>query len=526
MDFRILGVLEVSGEDGPIPLGGPKQRAVLAHLLLRANTIVPADTLIDEVWGEEPPPAARASLQSYVSHLRTALGDGRIAGVRPGYLLRADAGEIDAERARHLMDEGLAFAGTDPGRAHEAFERSLRCWRGAPFADLTDEPSLQPEIRRLEELRLSVSEDLTDVKLALGHHAEVAAELPAVIEQDPTRERPWGQLMVALYRSGRQAEALETYRRAHATLGEELGIDPGPELQELHRRILTQDAEIGAPGPLVRAYLTLQRRGLARLRWIVATVLVAVLTATGLTVLAAANSRRAAREDALGRARELASSAIEDAGTDPVAALRGALEAERIAREAGVSAPRVVVEALHRAVRASRVVLTLPDAVDVAFSADGARVALADPQGGVLVVDAASGAEGFRVDAPASAVAFSPDGALLAGAARSSTWLRRVDTGALVLEIPGRAGAIAFDPEGDRLVAAGDGVEPVVLAVSPAGSSEVRAIDLGLGRIFNVDDDSRGARSVVAADRGAAVVDLATGAVTPLAGHDGPVFDA
>ena len=688
MDFRVLGPLEVTRGDESVPLGGPKQRAVLAHLLVRANTIVPADTLIDEVWGDEPPPAARASLQSYVSHLRTALGDARIVGVRPGYLLRADAEEIDAERVRLLLNEAKALAEAEPDRALEACDRALAEWRGPPFADLVDEPSLQPEIRHLQELRLSALEDLIDAKLAVGRHAEVAAQLPALVEEQPMRERMWGQLMVALYRSGRQGEALGTYRRARETLGDELGIDPGPELQELHHRILVQDAAIDAPGPLVRTYRTLEKRGLTRMRWVVAATLAVVVIATGLAVVATGNARRAAREEAAGRARELASSAIEAARTDPVASLRDALEAERIARGAGVATPAIIVDALHRAIRASRIVMRLKDALGVALSPDGQRIALASTEGQVLVMETETGTEVFRIEEAAEVLAFSPDGTLLAGAGGPSTWLWRIDTGGAVREIPGTAedvafdpqgdrlatvseegpvrvldvasgrlmttvptggfalafdpareriavgdddsievwdlesrpvlafalekefvgrdvayspdgrllvgtgidlGAvvdaatgdarfdlegiggivesvtvspdgrtiataghdgvirlwnarngrlqleipglsgsvtsIAFDPTGDRLAAAGNGLEPVVLDVSPAGSSEVLAVDLGKGRIFNVDYDA-GGRSIVAADWGATIVDMRTGALTPLAGHDGPVFDS
>jgi len=476
VDFRVLGPLEVAAEGRPVPLGGPKQRAVLAHLLVRANTIVPADTLIDEVWGDSPPPAARASLQSYVSNLRRAIGDGRIVGVRPGYLLRADPEEIDAERVRILLDEAKTHAATEPDRALAEVERAFAQWRGPPFADLVDEPSLQPEIRRLEELRLHVLEDLLDAKLAVGRHAEVAAELPPLVREHQTRERLWGQLMVALYRSGRQAEALETYRRARETLSEELGIDPGPELQELHRRILVQDAEIDAPGPLVRAYRYLERRGLTQMRWVVAAVVIVILITSGLTALAFGNARRAAREEAAGRARELATSAIESARTDPVASLSFALEAERTAREAGIGRPTIVV---------------------VAVSPDGARIALADPREGVLVLDATTGATLFEIQERAAALAFSPDGHLLAGAGAAATWLWRTDTGDAVWEAPGSGADVAFDPEGRRLATLSHGGTVRVLDVATGTSTATVlaggyavAFDPSRDRIAVGDDDS------------------------------------
>ncbi|MEX2405916.1 MAG: AfsR/SARP family transcriptional regulator, partial [Actinomycetota bacterium] len=177
VQLRILGPLEVTQGNGPIPLGGPKQRAVLAHLLLRANHLVPTETLIDEVWGEEPPEAVRNSLQSYASHLRKALGPERLEGSRAGYVLRADPSEVDAFRFQSLLRDARRLLPIEPNAAVGAFDEALALWRGPAFADLTDERSLLAEAARLDELRLAAIEDRTEAMLTLGRHAEVIGEL-------------------------------------------------------------------------------------------------------------------------------------------------------------------------------------------------------------------------------------------------------------------------------------------------------------------------------------------------------------
>ena len=210
MEFRVLGPLEVVGDDGPIALGGPKQRAVLAHLILRANHVVPADLLIDELWGEDPPETARNTLQTYVYRLRRLLGDGRLEGGDGGYVLRAGPEEIDASRFEASVKQAKALASADPRAAAAAFEEALALWRGAPLADLAEEPLLRGEIARLEELRLSATERRIAAEIAVGGHSTVVSELEALTTRYPLRERMWASLMLALYRSGRQAEALST----------------------------------------------------------------------------------------------------------------------------------------------------------------------------------------------------------------------------------------------------------------------------------------------------------------------------
>jgi len=244
MDFRILGPLEVVGDDGQVPLGGPKQRAVLAHLILRPNRVVPASLLIDELWGDEPPETARNTLQTYVYRLRKVLGEARIEARSGGYVLHAEPAEIDATRFEALVKQAKASIGKDPASAVAVLDEGLSLWRGDALADLADEPSLRGEIARLEELRLSATEHRISAELELGRHSTVVSDLEALTSRYPLRERLWAHLMVALYRAGRQAEALDAYRRAREVLADQLGADPSPELQHLYQQILNQDPEL------------------------------------------------------------------------------------------------------------------------------------------------------------------------------------------------------------------------------------------------------------------------------------------
>jgi WD40 repeat protein/serine/threonine protein kinase len=261
MEFRILGPLEVTDGDGPRPLGGPKQRTVLAHLVLRANQAMDSDRLIGEVWADEPPPAARSTLRGYLSHLRKALGPYRVEHRSGGYLLRAEPSAIDAVRFEALVDEGRAIRTADPATAVQILERALGLWRGPALADLTDQASLQPEIARLEELRLAALEDRIEAELELARHRELVPELETLVAAHPFRERLWLHLMTALYRSDRQADALAAFQRARELLAEELGIDPSPELRRLHERVLRQDPSLDIAGEPLRGYRLLDQVG-------------------------------------------------------------------------------------------------------------------------------------------------------------------------------------------------------------------------------------------------------------------------
>jgi DNA-binding SARP family transcriptional activator len=251
IEFRALGPLEVVNDGSPLALGGGKQRALLAMLLLHANEVVSSERLIDELWGEAPPATVSKSIHVYVSRLRKELGEERLVTRSPGYVLRVEPGEFDLQRFEGLLAEardGDADAATTARTLREA----LALWRGAPLADLAYEPFAQPEIARLEELRWAALEARIDAELASGRHAELVGELQALVAEHPLREHLHGQLMLAFYRSGRQADALELYRRTRETLSEELGIEPGLELQELERRMLQHDPELERPRPALR----------------------------------------------------------------------------------------------------------------------------------------------------------------------------------------------------------------------------------------------------------------------------------
>ena len=250
MEFGILGPLEVRDEGREPVIAGGKQRALLAILLLRANEVVSSDRLIEELWGGQPPATAVKSLQVHVSRLRKALGrgEGPIATGPNGYSIRVAAGELDLERFARLAEDGRRALGAgDPERGAQLLREALALWRGPPLADFAFEPFAQSEIGRLEELRLAALEDRIDADLARGRHAELVGELEALVAAQPLRERLRRQLVLALYRAGRQADALEAYRAARAKLMDELGLEPTPELRQLEQAILTHDLAVRAP---------------------------------------------------------------------------------------------------------------------------------------------------------------------------------------------------------------------------------------------------------------------------------------
>jgi DNA-binding SARP family transcriptional activator len=254
MDFHILGPLEVVDEGRAVSLGGSRQRALLALLLLHANETLSTDRLIDELWGEHPPPTAARIVHVQISRLRKALaggGEDAAAAVvtrERGYELTLGRAQLDSHRFEDLIaDGGRALAAASPDRAADALERALSLWRGAPLADLAYERFAQSEIARLEELRITALEQLVDAQLALGRHAGVVGRLQALIGEHPYRERLRAQLMLALYRCDRQADALQAYQDARRALLGELGIEPGERLRELERAILAQDPALAPP---------------------------------------------------------------------------------------------------------------------------------------------------------------------------------------------------------------------------------------------------------------------------------------
>jgi DNA-binding SARP family transcriptional activator len=238
LEFRVLGPLEVRRDGELIAIPAPKQRALLGLLLLRANEAVPQDELIDQLWGEDAPPTARASLQNQVHALRKLLGYEVLERQPAGYVVHVEPEQLDLARFEHLVAEGRR---AEPRVRVAKLRDALSFWRGPALVEFPNEPFAQHEINRLEEERLTALEDRIEAELELGRHVDIVAELDTLVDRHPLRERFWAQLMLALYRAGRQADALAAYRRAHHAFADELGIEPGTVLRELQRAILVQD---------------------------------------------------------------------------------------------------------------------------------------------------------------------------------------------------------------------------------------------------------------------------------------------
>ena len=252
IDYRLLGPIEAGVNGRVLDIGGHKQRALLAVLVLSANEPVSRDVLVDRLWGEHPPPGAQHTLDVHISRLRKTLESAagrQVVETRPGaYLLRASADSVDMRRLERLAKAGRrALAENAPGRAAADLREALALWRGAPLTEVSDEPFAQPEIARLNELRIGINEDRIEADLALGRHADVVSELSALVAAYPLRERLYQLLMIALYRCGRQSEALAVYQTARRVLVDELGIEPSPALQRAERAILAHDASLDPP---------------------------------------------------------------------------------------------------------------------------------------------------------------------------------------------------------------------------------------------------------------------------------------
>ena len=250
MRFCVLGPLEAYADGRSVAVGGGRQRALLALLLVHAGEVVSRDRLIEELWAGEPPPSGPQSLDMYLSRLRRAFreagADDVLATRAPGYVLRVE--ETDAQRFEALAAEGRqALAAGEAERTARVLAEALALWRGAAYAEVADESWARAEAGRLAELRLSATEDRIEAELALGHHTALVPELELLVAREPTRERLAGQLMLALYRSGRQADALAAYRAARRSLVEELGLEPGPELKRLEAAVLAQDPALDLP---------------------------------------------------------------------------------------------------------------------------------------------------------------------------------------------------------------------------------------------------------------------------------------
>ena len=249
MELRILGPFQAfddSGREVALPTG--RERALLVALVLRRGEVVPVDALVDALWGAAAPSTAVKAVQGYVSHLRRVLGwDGALVTQAPGYVLRVPVEAVDAHRFETLAAEAWRTLQDDPESALETFERALALWRGPALVEFAFADFAQREITRLEELRLETLEGRFEAMLRLGRHGAVVAELETRVAEHPLRERLRGQLMLALYRSGRQAEALEVHRKGRRLLADELGLEPGAELQRLEKAMLSQDPSLDVP---------------------------------------------------------------------------------------------------------------------------------------------------------------------------------------------------------------------------------------------------------------------------------------
>jgi DNA-binding SARP family transcriptional activator len=261
LDFRILGSLEVTSPAGQVGLGGPRQRSVLALLLLDANRIVSIDRLADALYGEAPPVSAVTQVHRQISELRSVLeperasssGPSVIETRAPGYRIVVGPGALDLQRFERLAERaGSASATGDFEVAVRLFRDSLALWRGEPLADLAFEPFARPVIERLLGLRLGVVEACLEAELGVGRGAELVAELTQLVREHPLNERLRGQLMIALYRAGRQAEALEAFRAGRVALVEAFGLEPTPALKELEGRVLRQDPGLDGSAPPLR----------------------------------------------------------------------------------------------------------------------------------------------------------------------------------------------------------------------------------------------------------------------------------
>jgi len=398
MQIRVLGPLEASIDDQPVAIGGAKQRAVLAMLGLEANHAVAADRLIEGLWGDEPPASAAKMVQNYVWRLRGALaeeGGPEIVTRGRAYELRIDRESVDACRLERLVSEASRAAAA--GRSTSAAREALALFRGDPLADVADEPFADPEIRRLEELRLSAAELAVDADLAAGRHQELVGEIDVLLAANPLRERLHAQRMLALYRCGRQAEALEAYRHARTTLVDEIGVEPSAELRQLHEAILNQDPSLdvapaaaelpreldaSASPPLIGRDGELRR---LRERWKRAArgsgALVTLVGAYG------AGKTRLAAELA-GEAHRDGASVVHAAGTDaPEAALAA------LARTHGIRSPLLlVVDDADRAQTEVRAALRqlAPELADapvlvLATGLQAAALARLDPQESIVL---------------------------------------------------------------------------------------------------------------------------------------------
>jgi DNA-binding SARP family transcriptional activator len=348
VEFRVLGPVEAVVDGRSVSLPAAKPRALLALLLLRRNRVVPIDELIDELWGDDPPETAAKALQVYVSQLRKAIGADRVLTKSPGYSLRVDEGELDLDAFERLISEGRErLAAGDPRAAAGHLQEALELWRGPALAEFRSEAFARDAGARLEESRLAAVEDRIDADLALGRHDRLVGELEELVAQHPLRERLHAQLMLTLYRAGRQADALDLYRRTRESLVDELGIEPSAELQELERAILRQDPElkVARPKPRVPAEEIAPAPSRRRRALVLGPVLVLAVIAAVASVLALSGRGSSGKNDAelqsfVGKVENFLVQSREGR-REVTAAVRGAFDCTLTPRTAAVRLDRV-----------------------------------------------------------------------------------------------------------------------------------------------------------------------------------------
>ena len=486
LEYRVLGPLEATVDGQSVVLGPPRNRALLVLLLAQANQVVPSTRLIDELWGEDPAPSAANILQGAVSQLRKALGRNAIDTRGTGYAVRVEPDQLDVHRFERLADAGSAALET--GRFEEAADslaEALGLWRGEALGDLAGEDAVYQVAARLEELRLIVRERMLEAELGRGRHADVLPEVQTLAREQPLRERPQGLLMLALYRCGRQAEALEAYRTTRAHLVEELGIEPGPALQELEQRILRQDAALipagGPPSP---------PRETAPPTEALSAVLVAPLDPAALDGLAALGEplvRDPPRElllvgtvshaDELGaRSRELETrrAALAEQGVTVRAAaftsLAPGADLARLTREQAVEL--ALIDAPDDLLEDARVLTLLEQApCDVAIVAGATRVASRKREGPVLVPFAGAAHDWAAVELGAWIARNAGAELRLAGAAtgpdgRDASRLLANASLAVQRALGVSAEPVLVSPEPDAVIAAARGARVIVVGLT------------------------------------------------------------
>jgi DNA-binding SARP family transcriptional activator len=292
MELRLLGSLDVLGERGHVDVPAGKPRSLLILLALHPNEPVTSDRMVDALWGEAPPASATAVVHTYISRLRKTLGEGRIETSGHAYRLVLEQGERDIDRVESLRARATS---EPPLRAAQTLREAVALFRGPPLADVADEEFARAEIRKLDELRAALEVERMEAELAAGRHADVLADLEGLVASRPLDERLRGLLMLALYRSGRQADALAVYQDARRLLVDELGLEPSDELKELQRRILEQDPSIRAPAPKRPVVATVPRALGGPRRRVVGALALAVVVAASALGIAAVSDRGAVR---------------------------------------------------------------------------------------------------------------------------------------------------------------------------------------------------------------------------------------